>query len=56
MVTHNMAHAIEHGHRLVMMHAGQILYEAAGAEKAGLTVETLVSRFHLAHDELLLSA
>jgi putative ABC transport system ATP-binding protein len=48
MVTHNMAQAITWGNRLVMMHAGRIIYEASGTEKAALTVEALVSRFHTA--------
>ena len=46
MVTHNMAEAIRWGNRLVMLHAGRIVFEAAGAEKADLTVEALVERFH----------
>ncbi len=54
MVTHNMHHAIDHGNRLVMMDEGAIVYEAAGAEKAGLTVEALVKRFQSADDKLLL--
>ena len=37
MVTHNMAHAIATGNRLVMMRAGRIIFEASGAEKAMLT-------------------
>ncbi len=48
MVTHNMAQAITWGNRLVMMHAGRIIYEANGTEKAALTVEALVGRFHTA--------
>ena len=48
MVTHNMAEAIRWGNRLVMMHSGRIVFEAAGAEKQALTVEALVSRFHSA--------
>lgn len=48
MVTHNMAEAIRWGNRLVMLHAGRVVFEAAGAEKAGLTVEALVARFHAA--------
>jgi putative ABC transport system ATP-binding protein len=55
MVTHNMQHAIAHGDRLLMMHEGRVLFEATGSDKAGLTVESLVSRFHLVNDQLLLS-
>jgi ABC-type uncharacterized transport system ATPase component len=32
----------------VMMHAGRIIFEAGGAEKAALTVEALIDRFHVA--------
>ena len=38
----------------VMMDEGAIVYEAAGAEKSGLTVEALVKRFQSADDKLLL--
>ena len=48
MVTHNMAEAIRWGNRLVMMHAGRIIFEVGGAEKAALTVEGLIDRFHAA--------
>lgn len=54
MVTHNMQHAIDFGSRLVMMAAGRIVYEATGAEKAGLTVPDLVRRFHVASDRMVL--
>ena len=48
MVTHNMQHAIHYGDRLLMMDAGRIRLDLAGAEKRGLTVEQLVERFHMA--------
>lgn len=54
MVTHNMQHAIRFGERLLMMHAGSVLLDASGEEKARLTVEALVERFHLADDKMLL--
>jgi putative ABC transport system ATP-binding protein len=54
MVTHNMQHAIDFGNRLVMMTAGRIVYEAADGEKRDLTVETLVERFHVVSDRLIL--
>jgi putative ABC transport system ATP-binding protein len=56
MVTHNMHHAIAYGTRLVMLHEGRVLFEASGADKAGLTPEALVKRFGIVDDELLLSA
>lgn len=46
MVTHDMRAALAWGDRLVMMHAGRIVLDVAGAEKAGLTVAGLVERFH----------
>jgi putative ABC transport system ATP-binding protein len=61
MVTHNMEEAIRWGDRLLMLHAGRVIFEAAGAEKSALTVPGLVARFHeashatLADDRLLLS-
>jgi len=55
MVTHNMQHAIRYGNRLMMMDAGRLLLDAAGAEKADLTVESLVERFHVANDKMLLA-
>jgi putative tryptophan/tyrosine transport system ATP-binding protein len=46
MITHNMSHAIEYGNRLLMMDKGEIIFEAHGEEKKGLTVEKLIDRFH----------
>lgn len=48
MVTHNMAEAIRWGNRLVMMHEGRIVFEVGGSEKATLTVDGLIERFHTA--------
>jgi putative ABC transport system ATP-binding protein len=57
MVTHNMQDAIRWGNRLVMMHAGRVLFDARGAEKAALTVPGLVARFHeVAEDRTLLAS
>lgn len=55
MVTHNMQHAIRFGDRVLMMHAGRMALDASGDEKARLTVEALVERFHLADDKMLLA-
>ena len=55
MITHNMQHAISFGDRLVMMDAGRIRLDVAGDEKRGLTVDTLVRRFRLADDKILLA-
>jgi putative ABC transport system ATP-binding protein len=62
MVTHNMADAIRWGDRLIMLHAGRIIFDISGADKAVLTVADLVERFHtasgqdLADDRLLLAS
>jgi putative tryptophan/tyrosine transport system ATP-binding protein len=52
MVTHRMQDAIRWGNRLVMMHAGRIIFEARDAAKAALTVDALVAKFHQAGGEL----
>jgi len=55
MVTHNMEHALRYGNRLIMMMEGRIAYMADAAEKASLSVESLVKRFHLTSDRMLLA-
>jgi putative ABC transport system ATP-binding protein len=40
-----MQQACQVGNRLVMMNAGQILFEVSGAEHPTLTVEGLIDRF-----------
>jgi putative ABC transport system ATP-binding protein len=56
MVTHNMQHALAFGNRIIMMAEGRIVFEARDAEKAALTVESLVKRFQVASDRMLLTA
>ena len=46
MVTHNMELALRYGDRLIMMHAGRIVLDVTGAQKAGLTVPGLIEKFH----------
>lgn len=46
MITHNMQDAIRWGNRLLMMHAGRIIFDVSGAAKAALTVPALVAKFH----------
>lgn len=55
MVTHNMQQAIDVGDRLVMMDQGRVRLSVEGAEKAGLTVDGLVSRFRDKDDRILLA-
>ena len=45
MVTHNMEQAIRLGNRLIMMHEGEIVYEADAATKSKLTVQDLLKEF-----------
>ena len=55
MVAHNMAHALRFGNRLLMMNAGRVILDVSGEQKAALTVEGLVEKFHLADDKMLLA-
>jgi putative tryptophan/tyrosine transport system ATP-binding protein len=60
MVTHSMKQALMLGDRTIMLHAGQIIFDVAGADRAGLTVADLLEQFarsrgeELADDSLLL--
>lgn len=45
MVTHNLKYAAGYGSRLLMMHRGRIVLDAAGKEKAGLQVRGLTDKF-----------
>ena len=61
MVTHNMQQALEVGTRTLMMADGRIVLDVSGEERAGLTVDDLLSRFkagtgkNLDNDRILLS-
>ena len=61
MVTQNMAAAIKHGNRLIMMSNGRIIYDVKGEEKKKLTVDMLLQKFEeasgakLDNDRMLLS-
>lgn len=56
MVTHNMSHAVAYGDRLIMMDQGKIHLEIGGAEKKRVTVESLINRFHVKTDRIVLQA
>ena len=45
MITHNLRDALKYGNRLLMLDAGRIILNVAGAEKARLTIENLLKRF-----------
>ena len=60
MITHNMAHAIEYGNRLLMMDSGEIALEIGANEKSKLGIDDVVKRFRdvrnkqLTSDQMLL--
>ncbi|MBO7335807.1 MAG: ATP-binding cassette domain-containing protein [Lachnospiraceae bacterium] len=61
MVTHNMHQALEFGNRIIMMDDGNIVFDAEGEKKAGLTTDMLLLKFResagkqLDNDRILLS-
>lgn len=60
MVTHSMAQALSTGERTIMFHRGKIIFNAAGEERASMSVEDLLHLFkktqgeELSDDSLLL--
>ena len=56
MVTHNMQHAIDYGHRVFMLDAGRVRLEIGPQEKIGLTVPDLISHFSTKTDRMLLAS
>ena len=46
MVTHNLRYAVAYGDRLVMMHQGQVVKDAAGADKEACKVDDLLKIFN----------
>jgi putative ABC transport system ATP-binding protein len=48
MVTHNMELALRYGNRLIMMHEGQILVDLNQEQRAGLTINDLITAFEKA--------
>lgn len=46
MVTHNLRYAVEYGDRLLMMHQGQAVIDAAGKEKEKIRIEDILERFN----------
>ncbi len=45
MITHNMQQAVDLGNRLIMMDKGNIVFQAEGEQKQGLTVNSLLEEF-----------
>ena len=56
MVTHNMAHAVDYGNRVVMLDAGKVRLDLSGEEKARATVADLIGQFSVKSDRMLLGA
>jgi putative ABC transport system ATP-binding protein len=56
MVTHNMAHAVDYGNRVIMLDSGKVLLELAGEEKARATVRDLIGHFSVKTDRMVLGA
>ena len=54
MVTHNMAHALDYGNRIIMLDAGKVLLELTGEEKDRATVPDLIGHFSVKSDRMLL--
>lgn len=46
MVTHNLRFAVEYGSRVVMMHAGRTVIDAAGEDKKNYAIEDLLKVFN----------
>lgn len=46
MVTHNLRYALEHGNRLVMMHSGHAIIDAAETEKENYQIDDLLKVFN----------
>lgn len=61
MITHNMKDALAHGNRIIMMNAGNIIFDAKGEEKANLKVSDLLAKFEevsggtFANDRMMLN-
>jgi putative ABC transport system ATP-binding protein len=56
MVTHNMQHAVDYGHSVVMLDAGKVRLEITGEEKANITVADLIGHFSVKTDRMLLAS
>ena len=61
MVTHSMRQALDYGKRIIMLHQGEVILDASGADRDALNVGDLLKFFHrkqgaeLADDQLLLT-
>lgn len=55
MVTHNMQQALDMGDRLIMMDAGQIIFDVSGEDKKKLTIPHLLEEFQRIRGRQLVS-
>lgn len=46
MITHNLKHAVKYGNRIIMMHKGNIIIDAAGEDRKNLDKEMLWDKFN----------
>ncbi len=51
MVTHSMRQALDHGHRTVMLHQGQVVLDVAGEQRAKMDVPDLLRMFEQTRGE-----
>ena len=59
MITHNIPSALALGNRTIMMNSGSIVMELSGEERATMTTEKLLKKFHeqgMSNDRILFSA
>ncbi|MDD2216827.1 MAG: ATP-binding cassette domain-containing protein [Eubacteriales bacterium] len=54
MITHNMKAALEHGNRTILMQQGRIAMDISGEERDNMTVDSLVEKFAIQNDRMLL--
>jgi putative ABC transport system ATP-binding protein len=55
MVTHNMQHAVDYGHSVIMLDAGRVKLQISGEEKTNITVPDLIGHFSVKTDRMLLA-
>lgn len=55
MVTHNMQHAVDYGHSVIMLDAGKVKLQISGEEKTNITVPDLIGHFSVKTDRMLLA-
>ena len=59
MITHNIPSALNLGNKTIMMKDGSIVMELEGQERATMTTEQLLHKFHqqgMSNDRILFSA